>query len=267
MILRILFIIFVIVPLALIMIIVQFALTRLNLPFWNILPKLLFRLGCMVLGIKVKTIGKPILDKPTLMVANHISWVDILALGSIVNVSFVAKSEIKKWPLIGFLTSLQKTIFVERTRKTASKNTANEMAERLANGGAVVLFAEGGSDIGAHILPFRSALVGAVQMAMKEAGAKKIMIQPVTIAYITLQGLQVSRGDRMQLTWNKSNSLIKNIVQILNRPTSEITISFAKPMSLEKGENRKTITKACHAIVRKTHNELTRGANKLSIKQ
>jgi len=221
-------------------------------------------MGCILFGIKVNVIGDLVKDKPVLLVANHISWADILALGSVANISFIAKSEIKKWPLIGFLASLQKTIFVERGRKKDSKRASNEMANRLASGNALVLFAEGGSDIGAHILPFRSALVGAAQNAMNEGGAKQILIQPVTIAYIKLQGLQVSRGDRMQLAWNRSSSSLKNITQVLKRSVCEITISFAEPIVLGKDENRKTITKKCHAIVRKTHNELTRGALNLA---
>ncbi len=239
-------------------------------------------MGCILFGIKVNVIGELVKDKPVLLVANHISWADILALGSVANISFIAKSEIKKWPLIGFLASLQKTIFVERSRKKDSKRASNEMANRLASGNALVLFAEGGSDIGAHILPFRSALVGAAQNAMNasvvknasiaksegieknKSGAKQILIQPVTIAYIKLQGLQVSRGDRMQLAWNRSNSALQNIKQVLRRSVCEITISFAEPIVLGKDENRKIITKKCHAIVRKTHNELTRGSLNLA---
>jgi len=107
----------------------------------------------------------------------------------VANISFIAKSELKNG-LSWFFSLVAKTIFVERQRKKDSKRASNEMANRLASGNALVLFAEGGSDIGAHILPFRSALVGAAQNAMNEGGGKQILIQPVTIAYIKLQGLQ-----------------------------------------------------------------------------
>lgn len=266
-ILRLLFLIFIVLPINLFIILpIQFIIIKLNLPFWNILPRFTHSLGCILLGIRVKTIGSPVLDRPTLLVANHISWADILALGSTANISFVAKSEIKNWPLIGFLASLQKTIFVKRTKRGDTKRASNEMAERLKNNGALVLFAEGGSDIGAHILPFKSALVGAAQKAMNEAGANNINIQPVTIAYIKLQGLPVSRGDRLLLAWNKSKSPLQNLTQILKRSIIQITIVYGNPIALKEQTNRKQITKQCHAIVRKKYSELTRATISLPIK-
>ena len=66
----------------------------------------------------------------------------------------------------------------------------------MAAGNAVLLFAEGQSDLGTHVLPFRSALIGAAQHAMEEAGAKDVAIQPLTVAYTKLQGLPVSRSER-----------------------------------------------------------------------
>ena len=259
MILRLIFMVFVLLPFVLVLIPTQFILTRLNLPYWNVLPRTLYRLCCVLFGLRVSVSGAPRRGKPVLLVANHISWADILALGSVADIIFVAKSEIKKWPFVGFMASLQKTIFVARARRTDTKRASNEMADRLADGGAVVLFAEGGSDIGTHILPFRSALVGAAQAAMVDAGAKDVMIQPVTIAYTRLQGLPVSRGDRARLAWNRSESLLHNIGEILNRGICEITICFGEPVALTKGTDRKQITRHCHAEVRRTHNALNRG--------
>ncbi len=261
MILRLFLFIFVILPLFIIFVPLQIIILALNLPFWHFLPRILFRITTKILGIEISLIGKVIEDKPTLLVANHISWIDILALGAVANISFVAKSEIKKWPLIGFLAALRKTIFVERKKRTDSKRTATEMAKRLKDGGAVVLFAEGGSNISAHILPFRSALLGAAQIAMQEAGAKDIVVQPVTIAYTKMQGLPISRTNMSQLAWNKSLNIIENIKQILQRPKIKIIIHFAQPLNLGQKQNRKEIAQKCHEIVRKNYNKLTRAQN------
>ncbi len=237
---------------------IQFIIIKLNLPFWHFLPRLLFRLGAILFGLKINVIGTANIGQPTLIVANHISWSDIVALGSIANVSFVAKSEIKKWPLIGFLASLQKTIFVERNRRVDTGRTSEKMAKYLLDGNAVVLFAEGRSDISTNILPFRSALIGSAQMAMKQAGAKNIAILPTIIAYTKLQGLPVSRAERFALAWNKSKSSLVNIINILKRSNCEITIVFANPIKLKKDADRKKIARQCHQQAQTIYNVLLR---------
>ncbi len=240
---------------------IQFILTRLNLPFWNVMPRGFYKLLAVFFGLKVKVIGKVQSKYPTLLVANHISWLDIIAIGSVANISFIAKSEIAKWPLVGFFASLQKTIFVARTRKTDTKRTSNEMAKRLNDGGALVLFAEGGSNNGRHLMPFRSALVGAVFATMKqgEKQAKKIVIQPLTIAYTKIQGLQIPRFGRSNLAWNKSVSVKANIKKILNSDVKQVIISFGQPIEIKASDDRKKITKLCEAEVRKTLVALNRG--------
>ncbi len=94
------------------------------------------------------------------------------------------------------MASLQNTIFVDYNRRADTHRTNREMARRLARNGAVLLFAEGHRDLGDHVQPFRSALVGAAQAAMNEVGARDVAIQPVTIAYTRLQGLPVGRTER-----------------------------------------------------------------------
>src|SRR5690606_14852641 len=133
---------------------------------------------------------------PTLLLANHISWTDIIATGSVADVTFVAKTGVRNTFFVGFMASLQRTLFVDYNRRTDARRTSREMAQRLARNGAVLLFAEGHRDLGTHVQPFRSALVGAAQEAMEQGGAKDVAIQPVTIAYTHLQGLPVSRNER-----------------------------------------------------------------------
>lgn len=216
------------------------------------MPRGLYKLLVIFFGLKVDVIGKAQTKYPVLLVANHISWLDIVAIGSVAKISFVAKSEIAKWPLVGFFASLQKTIFVARTKKADTKRTSNEMADHLSNGDGLVLFAEGGSNNGTHLLPFRSALVGAVFSAMKQSGAKKIMIQPLTIAYIKIQGLPISRLERAKISWDKTVSLKQNIKQILNSDIKQVIVSFGDAIALDADGDRKKITKECEIQVRKT---------------
>lgn len=259
MVLRLLFLVFVLLPFVIIAAPLQFVITRFGLPGWNVVPRLFHRLCCVFFGLRVTVLGKPETNRPTLLVSNHISWTDIVSVGAIVDVTFVAKSDIAKWPLVGFFASLQKTIFVDRTRRTSAKRTSNEMAERIADGGAVLLFAEGQSDIGTHVLPFRSALVGAAQAAMMQAGAKNVAIQPMTIAYTKLQGMPVSRNERALIAWIKSKSIGENIFEILTGSIKDVTIAFGDPMPLTESDNRKIITKRCEDEVRTMLVALNRG--------
>lgn len=256
---RTLFFVIVIVPFSLIAMPLQFIISRLNLPFWNVLPRIFHRLAARFIGLKITVFGHPDHGHPTLLVANHISWTDIIALGAVADVSFVARQEIGTWPVVGFMASLQKTIFVDRSRKADAKRTTDEMARRIADGNSVVLFAEGQSDIGTHVLPFRSALVGAAQTAMLEQGARNVMIQPMTIAYTHLQGMPVSRNERSMIAWIKSKSVGENIREILTGSTKSVTIAFGDPMPLKASDDRKIITQRCEQEVRAMLVALNRG--------
>ena len=163
------------------------------------------------------------------------------------------------------MARLQKTIFVDRTRRSDAGRTASEMGAHMAGGNAVLLFAEGQSDIGTHVLPFRSALVGAAQHAMIEAGAKDVLIQPLTIAYTRLQGLPVGRNERSLIAWIKSKSVGQNIREILGGPVKDVTVAFGMPRPLRETDNRKQVTKAAEDDVRAMLVALNRG-QKLSAK-
>ncbi|WP_375598883.1 lysophospholipid acyltransferase family protein [Devosia sp. Naph2] len=259
MIFRIAFFLFVFVPFMLVVIPLQALILLFKLPFWNVLPRLFHRLGCVFLGLRVNVIGAPAHGRPTLLVSNHISWTDIVAIGSVADVTFVAKREVRKWPFVGMMANLQRTIYVDRTRRSHAGRTAQAMGQHMAGGNAVLLFAEGQSDIGTHVLPFRSALIGAAQHAMVEAGATDVLIQPLTIAYIKLQGLPVSRNERSLIAWIKSKSVRQNIAEILSGPVKDVTVAFGAPMPLNQGDDRKAVSKAAENQVRAMLVALNRG--------
>ena len=128
-----------------------------------------------LLGLRVAKLGEP-LDAPVLLVANHISWLDILAVGGNVEVGFIAKSEIAGWPLVGWLASIGGSVFVARERRSSTRDQADAVVLALRENRRVLLFAEGGTGDGIDILPFRAPLfVSAI-----EAG---VPVQPVAIDY------------------------------------------------------------------------------------
>jgi 1-acyl-sn-glycerol-3-phosphate acyltransferase len=250
MIFRTLFFVFIFLPALLILIPIQFVITRLGL-FWNVPTMLFHKLGCIFLGIRVKTIGEPLHNRPTLLLSNHISWTDIIAIGSVADVTFVAKTGVRNTFFVGFMASLQRTLFVDYNRRQDARRTSSEMAKRLAGNSAVLLFAEGHRDLGTHVQPFRSALVGAAQAAMEEGGAKDVAIQPVTIAYTHLQGLPVSRNERSGISGMNARGFKAVVTNLLTSGMKDVTIAFGAPIPLGPETDRKIVTKLAETQVRR----------------
>jgi 1-acyl-sn-glycerol-3-phosphate acyltransferase len=115
------------------------------------------RFACRVLGIRVTTRGS--MPRAGLLVCNHLSYLDIVALSSIRPCVFVAKRDVAAWPLFGWLARAAGTIFVDRKNRIRSRAVVERVRETIKNGSLVVLFAEGTSSDGSTVLPFKSALL------------------------------------------------------------------------------------------------------------
>ena len=250
MIFRTLFFIFVFIPVLIVGIPTQFVITRLGL-FSPFMTMLFHKTGCVFLGLRVHTIGEPLHNRPTLLLSNHISWTDIIAIGSVADVTFVAKQGVRQTFFVGFMASLQRTLFVDYDRRSDAKRTASEMGKRLASNSAVLLFAEGHRDLGTHVQPFRSALVGAAQAAMLEGGARDVAIQPVTIAYTHLQGLPVSRNERSSISGMNARGFKAVVSNLLTSGVKDVTIAFGNPIPFGPDVDRKVVTKIAENEVRR----------------
>jgi 1-acyl-sn-glycerol-3-phosphate acyltransferase len=262
MIFRTLFFIVIFVPYMLVCIPVMFVITRLGL-FFPALTMTFHKLGCVFCGLRVHTIGEPLHGRPTLLLSNHISWTDIIAIGSVADVTFVAKTGVRDTFFVGFMASLQRTLYVDYNRRQDTRRTSAEMGRRLARNGAVLLFAEGHRDLGTHVQPFRSALVGATQAAMVEGGAREVAIQPVTIAYTHLQGLPVSRTERSGISGMNARGLRQVLKGILGSGVKDVTIAFGAPIPLDAESDRKVVTKRAEDQVRRMLVALNRHESEL----
>ena len=258
MVLRILFFIFAYIPVMLVGIPSQFVITRLGIDS-NVLPRFFHRCGCVFLGLRVTVLGEPAHGRPTLLLSNHISWTDIIAIGSVADVTFVSKLGVRNTFFVGFMASLQKTIYIDYNRRQDTKRTSREMAKRLAANGAVLLFAEGHRDLGTHVQPFRSALVGAAQQAMKEGGAAEVMLQPVCIAYTKLQGMPISRAERPGISGVGAKGFRQVVSALLKSGTKDVTIAFGTPIPFPPDGDRKVLTKWAEGEVRRMLVALNRG--------
>jgi 1-acyl-sn-glycerol-3-phosphate acyltransferase len=207
------------------------------------------RCVCLLIGIRITVSGSPAEERPLLLLANHTSWLDIPVLASVAPVSFIAKSEVADWPVVGFLAKAQRSVFVDRKRRHATGAHADEVAGRLSRGDIMVLFAEGTSSDGNKVLPFRSALVGAAQRAIEGDGAATI--QPVAIAYQKMLGLPLGRQHRPLVAWYGGTDLLPHLKRVLSEGGIDVHVVFGPPRRLAANDDRKAATEAAGRLVRR----------------
>ena len=225
---------------------------RLGWPMQRRIPHVFHRTFCALAGVRIREIGTRTTNTPVLILANHVSWLDICVIGSLAPVVFIAKSEVASWPLFGFLAKLQRTIFIERERRQKTGAATQEIGDRLLGGDAVVLFAEGTSSDGTRILPFRSALIGAVHHALGESvHHKEIVVQPLSLAYVGFGGLPVGRALRQNVAWYGDAELIPNFIGILAAGATDITVSWGEAIAYDINADRKAIARDAERSVRR----------------
>jgi lyso-ornithine lipid O-acyltransferase len=180
----------------------------------------------------------PGLHERGLIVANHISWLDISVIGARGPLSFIAKSEVAGWPVFGYLSRLQRTLYIDRSRRSATADMSAVMGERLAAGESLVLFAEGTTGDGTRILPLKSSLIGAVHHALGADNAE-ITVWPLSIAYIGRRGIPGGRFGRAHLAWYGDTELMPHLVDILNGGPLDVILSWGEPIRMGHAVSRK----------------------------
>ena len=193
---------------------------------WSRRIPVVFHRGLLYLfGIRVRRVGRPSQQRPTLFASNHTSWLDIVVLSSLVPVSFVAKAEIAGWFFFGWLAKLQRSIFIDRRRSQAAAH-GTELARRLAGSDNVVLFPEGTSGDGHRVLRFRSALFSFAE----GDSLRGLTVQPVSVCYSGLNGLPLDRRNRPLITWYGGMDLLPHVWRLLGLGHLEVTVSFHPPL-------------------------------------
>ena len=231
---------------------VQWLAVALRRPVRRRIPMLYHRFVCRLLGVRVRASGTPVGDRPLLIVANHSSWLDISIITSLAPVVFVAKSEIARWPFFGLLAKLQRTVFVERDRRQKTGEVNAQIAQRLAEGDPVLLFGEGTAGDGNRVLPFRTALIGAARDAIASAGNDRVWIQPLSIAYVSQQGIALGRHLRPRAAWYGKMKLTAHIGQIVRSGAVDVSVTWGEPIPYDGGVDRKILARQLESAVRST---------------
>jgi 1-acyl-sn-glycerol-3-phosphate acyltransferase len=243
-------IIFLLTLVSLVLIPLQWLAVKLRLPMQRKLPQLWHRIATRLVGIKIEQIGTPATDRPLLIASNHASWVDITVVGSLMPLSFIAKSEVSGWPIFGLFAKLQRTVFVNRTRRTETAQVADTIAQRMAAGDAMVLFAEGTSNDGNCVLPFRSALLGAATRAIGEDETSKVWVQPLSVAYQGFYGLPMGRAHRPHVAWYGDMELAGHLWGIFSRGALDVVVRWGEPVLVDRTTDRKALSRRLETEVR-----------------
>lgn len=194
----------------------------------------------MVLGVSVTIRGVPPTG-PCLIAANHVSWLDIVVLSAALPCSFVAKQEVRSWPFFGFLARLQRTVFIDRGRRSATGSAADEIAQRLSRAEVLVLFPEGTSGDGKSVLPFKSSLFG--------AAGPSVRIIPATLAYRTQWNLPLTGRERPRVAWYGDMDLAPHLWNLLASGPIAVDLIFHDALS---PKTRKHAAREAECLIRAT---------------
>lgn len=216
------------------------------------LPRLYHRILCALIGVRIREIGRRSSAHPVLILSNHVSWLDICVITALAPVVFIAKSEVARWPVFGWLAKLQRTIFIDRQARHQTGAATREIAGRLLGGDAVVLFAEGTANDGIRVLPFRSSLVGAVHRVLGDnTRHSHVTVQPMSLGYVGFGGIPMGRALRERVAWYGDVDLIPHLLHVLSSGAIDVTVSWGEAVAYDVTTDRKVITREAEKSVRR----------------
>jgi lyso-ornithine lipid O-acyltransferase len=230
---------------------VQALLVRVSPRLARKLPQWYHRQVCRLVGVRLKVEGEVAKGRPVLLVANHTSWLDIPVLSAVAPVSFVAKKEVSRWPFVSALARLQRSVFVDRERRSAVGASTSEILARLNAGDAIVLFAEGTSSDGNRVLPFKSSLFAAAKPPDRLAPEpSEAVVQTLSIVYMRLCGIPLGRNDRPRVGWYGGMELQGHAWELLKAGPLDVEVRIGPPVSLDCFADRKELARHTEGEVR-----------------
>jgi 1-acyl-sn-glycerol-3-phosphate acyltransferase len=169
-----------------------------------------YRGALRILGIRIQEFGTFSSRRPLFLVANHVSYLDIFILGSLIPAVFVSKYEVRHWPLVGWIAAIQKTIFISRKPSRAASEVT-PITEALNDAYNVIVFPEGTSTDGQQVSRFKTTLFEAPIQA-------NAFIQPVGLVYRDRRGGELSEKDRAFYTWGTDAPFFTHFLKLIVRP-------------------------------------------------
>ena len=222
----------------------------LNLPWWLIRAKtpawitLLWHRGtCKIFQMRVHVSGDKLPNaRAGLFLSNHLSYLDIVVLGSLVGAKFISRADVKNWPFFGYLARRQGTIFIDRLAKN-THNHIDQLGQEFQKPCPIIMFPEGTSSSGVGVLPFKSSLLAPL------TALPDLPVQPVTIFYKGRYGLPMGRLFEPFYAWYGDMDLVPHIAELLSLGPVDIEVIFHAPIKLSDYHDRKEFAEAARSIV------------------
>jgi 1-acyl-sn-glycerol-3-phosphate acyltransferase len=189
------------------------------------------RRGLHCLGVALRADGHP-RPGPVLVVANHVSWLDILAVNAVRPARFVSKADVQQWPVLGWVIACGGTLFIERERKRDALRVLHQVAQALRGGDVVAVFPEGTTGDGRSLLPFHANLLQA-------AITTDVPVQPVCLRYADA-GSESSEA----ALWIGETTLVQSLWRIAGAEALTVTLRQRAPIATA-GLDRRTLAQRC----------------------
>ena len=209
-------------------------------------PHNYFKTLAQLLGIRINIHGEPLHNQAALWVSNHVSWLDIVILGAVQPVTFVAKQQVSGWPIFGLMARVGRTIFIDRDRRHQTTVARQVMEGRLAKNETLVLFGESTSSDGNNVLPIKSALLGPME---SDTDRQTLPVQPVSLAYTRCHGMPMGRAWRPYFAWYGDMELLPHLWQAACRGPIDVRVTFHTPVHLEDLGGRKQLAQYCQRTI------------------
>ena len=201
-------------------------------------PILFCRTLLRLLRILVIVEGEPPVGRSFLVVANHVSWIDVVALGAVQPFCFLAKSEIARWPVISAFAKVQDTVFVDRARRRSLPATNRAMAARMRAGRPTLIFPEGTTASGGVPGRFKTSHYAALRDVLRMDPSARAAVQPVAIAYSSDAA-----------AWVGDDDLLSHLWRTLRGPPLECRLRFGAPIPCKPGFDRKEVARRSREVI------------------
>ncbi len=198
-----------------------------------------------IAGVHLQTTGEYSLERPMLLVSNHISYLDVLILSSVMPVRFTPKSEIAKWPVIGDISRLCGAVFIDRRPSMIGK-MREQLKAALLEGKIISLFPEATTGDGIHMLPFKA---GFFSLAEEDFGEKGLVIQPAAITYTKIRKLPIDRTQWPDIAWYGDMDLMPHLMHVFSLGPVDAEVIFLPPIHVTKDDNRKDLAMRCQQSI------------------
>ncbi len=255
---RLIFILLIILILIVLILPLQIISNILNLKFKYLVPYIFFKLLNFFIGVKIeldqdsKAHLNNISKVGSLYVSNHVSWIDIVVIGSLIKSRFIAKKEVKTMGLFGFLATLNNTFFIDNSKTTKSLDYSKIISKKLLNGENLILFPEGTTSDGSMIRKFKSSFFESAnsKYICPTSGEEKfISVYAITLCYLKKNGLPMGINVRRGIAWIGSYPMARLMYDFLVSGNVSIYIKISDAVTFRDFGDRKKLSSHCENTI------------------